>query len=55
LACPLPKLSFNGHYKLGDAARYFRQYVAALLPTDSGFIDESMIAKLAGATIVASI
>ncbi|MDH3751004.1 MAG: hypothetical protein OEU40_10445 [Gammaproteobacteria bacterium] len=51
----MPLLAENEHYKMDDAARYFRQYVAALLPTNSGFFDESMIAKLAGATIVASV
>jgi hypothetical protein len=41
-------------YKMDDAAFSIRHYVAALLPTNSGFFDESMNAKLAGATIVAS-
>jgi len=35
---------------MDDAARIFRQYVAALLPTNSGLFDETTIAKLAGAT-----
>jgi len=52
---PVADLSVNEHYKMDDAARYFRQYVAALLPTNLGFFDDSMIAKLAGATIVASV
>ena len=52
---PVADISVNEHYKMDDAACYFRQYVAALLPTNPGFIDDSMIAKLAGATIVASI
>jgi len=41
-------------YKMDDAAFSIRHYVAALLPSNSGFFDESMNAKLAGATIVAS-
>jgi len=52
---PVADILVNEHYKMDDAACYFRQYVAALLPTNPGFIDDSMIAKLAGATIVASI
>jgi len=55
MADSLPSLSANEHYKIDDAAQYFRQYVAALLPTNPGFSDGSMIAKLAGATIVASV
>jgi hypothetical protein len=35
---------------MDDAAFSIRQYVAALWPTNSGFYDESMNAKLAGAT-----
>jgi hypothetical protein len=41
-------------YKMDDAAFAIRHYVAAMLPSNSGFFDESMNAKLAGATIVAS-
>jgi hypothetical protein len=41
-------------YKMDDAAFSIRHYVAALLPSNSGFFDESMNAKLAVATIVAS-
>jgi hypothetical protein len=44
---PLPQFAENGLYKMDDAARYFRQYVAALLPTNPGLCDESVIAKLA--------
>jgi len=55
IGLPVTALSAHEHYKMDDAACYFRQYVAALLPTNPGFIDDSMIAKLAGATIVASI
>jgi len=41
-------------YKMDDAAFSIRHYVAALVADVSGFFDESMNAKLAGATIVAS-
>lgn len=44
----------NERYKVDDAAQYFRQYVAASLLANSGFFFDSVIAKLAGATIVAS-
>jgi len=44
----------NEHFKMDDAARTIRQYVAALLRKLSGFYLESLIAKLAGATVVAS-
>jgi len=37
---------------MDDAALSIRHYVAAL---DRGFFDDSLIAKLAGATIVASV
>jgi hypothetical protein len=45
----------NERYKVDDAALYIRQYVAASLLANSGFFGDSVIAKLAGATIVASI
>jgi len=44
----------NEQWEMDDAAPTIRQYVAALLPIFSGFFLESMVAKLAGATIVAS-
>jgi hypothetical protein len=39
---------------MDDAASNIRQTIAALSPITSGFSLESMIAKTAGATVVAS-
>jgi len=52
---PFPDILVNERYKVDDAAQYFRQYVAASLLANSGFYFDSVIAKLAGATIVASL
>jgi len=44
----------NKPCKMDDAASNIRQTIAALSPITSGFSLESMIAKTAGATVVAS-
>jgi len=44
----------NKTCKMDDAASNIRQTIAALSPSISGFSLESMIAKTAGATVVAS-
>jgi len=56
LALTGPSSAFltNKPCKMDDAASNIRQTIAALSPITSGFSLESMIAKTAGATVVAS-